>query len=241
MKRPILILLLFGLTQLLAGLALAGLQYTAMDITPETLGIGVFAANILLIVLLYFCGFTEKKPWRGLTRPGYSAKELTALLCVLILAHGLSAVFAPLDLDDFGMGNQFEGMQDSLLCILGICIIAPVAEEMAFREGIVREMLKGGYAPWTAIATSAVLFGCVHGNPLQALPAVVLGAVLGWFYTRTGNLRLCLPAHILNNTLACIELRYPELDVWLNSQPAFLLIPVGLVLCGVGVVLIQRV
>lgn len=241
MKRPILILLLFGLTQLLAGLALAGLQYTAVEITPETFGISLLAANILLIVLLYFCGFTDKKPWRGLTRPGYNAKELIALVGVLILAHGLSAVFAPLDLDDFGMGNQFEGMQDSLLCILCLCLIAPVAEEFTFREGILREMLRGGYSPWTAMATSAVLFGCVHGNPLQALPAVVLGAVLGWFYYRTGNLRLCLPAHILNNTLACIELRFPELDVWLNSQPAFLLIPIGLVLCAAGVVLIQRV
>ena len=38
----------------------------------------------------------------------------------------------------------------------------------------------------------------------QGIPAFIIGVVLGLYYLRSGNLRLCLPAHIANNTLAVV-------------------------------------
>ena len=43
---------------------------------------------------------------------------------------------------------------------------------------------------------------------MQGGVAFVMGMYLAWLYRRTGDLRLCLPVHIANNTLAVILLYF---------------------------------
>lgn len=208
MKKSIIIFLLFFASQMLgAGLALVFGQ------DPVTMGLCVGASEVVLIgALMVFRLTSTRFPVSDSFRKGMPARWWTALLGFMIISVGLSFLMAPLDLPDFGKEAQFNAMRESWLCIFTLAVIAPWAEELVFRDGILRAMMQGGAGKWVAIACSAIAFGVVHGDPAQMIPAIAMGAVLGWLYVSTGDLRLCLPAHILNNTLAVVFMAYPEID-----------------------------
>lgn len=114
------------------------------------------------------------------------------------------------------MPEQLAKMLESMtaegsLLVNFICVslFAPLCEEWLCRGMILRGLLNwrradgshGMKAHW-AILISAAVFGFIHLNPWQALPAVVLGCVMGYVYWRTGSLKLTMLMHCFNNTLA---------------------------------------
>lgn len=251
MKRSLYIFLLFFVGQiLLAFFAFVYENFSALtqggsfnvDATAfsgAALGFGSFCSNLLLVLSLILFRLTTPKPFacfrRGLPRGG-----ALALVGFLFLSFGMSFVLSPLDLADFGMEAQFEGMKDSVVSIVAICILAPVAEELVFREGILREMQASGAKPWIAIMTSALCFAVVHDNPMQMVPAAVMGVALGWLYYKTGDVRLCIPAHILNNSVAMVEMHFPGLDESIEACSPFLIVPAGVLLVFVGAALLSK-
>lgn len=251
MKRSLYIFLLFFVGQVLLAFFAFGfanfsalieggpLNVDAASFSGEALGFGSFCSNALLILSLLLLRLTSPKPF-DCFRKGLPSGGALALVGFLLLSFGMSFALSPLDLADFGMEAQFEGMKDSIISIVAICILAPVAEELVFREGILREMQASGAKPWIAIMTSALCFAVVHGNPMQMVPAAVMGVALGWLYYRTGDVRLCIPAHILNNSVAMVEMHFPELDKSIEACSPFLLVPAGALLIFVGASLLSK-
>ena len=47
---------------------------------------------------------------------------------------------------------------DSILYVISLCFVVPVAEEMAFR-GVFFGSLRKGFGPWTSVVLSACIFG----------------------------------------------------------------------------------
>ncbi|GAB4330219.1 MAG: hypothetical protein Kow0037_05810 [Calditrichia bacterium] len=84
------------------------------------------------------------------------------------------------------------------LVILLIVIAAPLFEEWLFRGILLNGFLRL-YTPAKAIVWSAVLFGVIHLNPWQGLPAVVLGALFGWLTYRSGSILPAIALHALAN------------------------------------------
>lgn len=99
-----------------------------------------------------------------------------------------------------------------------VSIFAPLCEEWLCRGMILRGLLnyrrkdgsRGMSAGW-AIFISALIFGLIHLNPWQALPAIVLGVLFGYVYWRTGSLKLTMLMHCFNNTLALVVSRIDAL------------------------------
>ena len=58
--------------------------------------------------------------------------------------------------------------------------------------------------PAWAILASALIFGLVHGNPVQMFFASILGVVLGWVYYRTGSLLPGMLMHFINNGMSVL-------------------------------------
>ena len=83
--------------------------------------------------------------------------------------------------------------------VLAIVLVGPVTEELVFRMGIQRHLIRHRMRPWMAILLSALIFGAVHGNPAQIPGAVVFGWVLGWLYWRSGTIWIPVAAHVFNN------------------------------------------
>lgn len=210
----------------------SGLPLEQLSIQPVTLGITMLIGESLLAFGLWWWFYKVEKPvrLRSVETPEISSifkfkpikRELTtrhisrqhtifAIASTLLLAIGTSGIIEHFGLSDDGTTNLFLQMKSNPLCWLLMCIIGPLAEELTFRVGILRSLYRLKVAGWLSAFITALLFGIVHGNLAQGAAALIIGFALGMMYLRTGDLRLCLPAHIINNTLAMILACLPNI------------------------------
>lgn len=138
-----------------------------------------------------------------------------ATCCCLMIASGLSDALTHLNITAPNTAD-FEGMMHNPLCLVLLCVVGPLCEELVFRVGIVRSLYRHNVPGWAAAAIGALAFALVHGNLAQGIPAFIVGFILGMAYLRTGNLRLCLPMHIVNNAFAvyCTLFTAPDVLSW---------------------------
>lgn len=138
-------------------------------------------------------------------KPFWSAAEFGIALALTL---GLNVFFSSMadafGWDDGGAGALFEQMRGSLPCWLLLCVVGPLCEELVMRSCVLRALVERGLPVWLSVGLSALLFGLLHGNIVQGVAAFAIGIPFGLMYLRTGDLRLCLPVHILNNTLALL-------------------------------------
>lgn len=241
----ILILVLFVLSQVAASvvaLFMMGVDFTAPDglginlgdMSPVVIGRATLVASAVVIIVMWLSRLAGRKVL-GVPKTLTPVAALLSVIGFLLLAHGISFMTLPLGLDDFGTTEQFEGMTKDFLSVLAVCIVVPMAEETVFRAGVLRKLREAGCGKWVAIVTTAVVFGVFHGNPLQAVPAVLMGIALGWLYTKTNSLVLCLLAHIANNSLACVELLFPQFDAYTKNLSTLTCIIFGVCFAYFGI------
>jgi membrane protease YdiL (CAAX protease family) len=161
-------------------------------------------ASVLIIVLfawLKWCPmnkvYIESKPWTVI------------IWCVLL---SLGSLFPsqwlqdlmPEKWNDSSAVYILQMMMGNRWAYLAVGLLAPIAEEMVFRGGILRALLswKGGH--WTAIIITSLLFALAHGNMAQMPHAFLIGLLLGWMYYRTGSIIPGLIFHWINNTAAYV-------------------------------------
>lgn len=104
------------------------------------------------------------------------------------------------------MEETFIAMSRNSFGVLSIALLAPILEELLFRgaiQGLLQDTLKN---PWKAIVISSLIFGIVHMNPAQIPFAFLLGMMFGWLYYRTGSLLPGIVGHVLNNSIATINM-----------------------------------
>jgi hypothetical protein len=93
-----------------------------------------------------------------------------------------------------------------------VAIAAPLCEEWLCRGVIAKGLLRHS-TPAKAILWSAFIFALIHGNPWQAVPAFVIGLLLGYVYWKTRSLLPCIFIHFVNNGLSfLLLLLYPALN-----------------------------
>ena len=116
-----------------------------------------------------------------------------------------------LEMPEF-MKEIFERMTESNLpTFVAVVIAAPILEEWLLRGLALKGMLQH-MAPWKAIAWSALMFGVIHANPWQAIPAFLIGCLLGWIYYRTRSYWTCVALHAINNGLSfLLAIWFPQL------------------------------
>ncbi len=81
-----------------------------------------------------------------------------------------------------------------------VMILAPVAEEVAFR-GVIYRHLRQFMRPLTAMLASALVFAVMHGNLSQCAWAMVLGVVAAFAYEQTRSLVTPILIHTLFNSV----------------------------------------
>lgn len=243
MKQAATILLLFLMVQFASGAA-AILAANAANLSsgvpldaslllakPAYYGTSLFVGNILLLLLLYLLKLIRPLRQQG----GTSATRRQwppVLAATTALAVGLSLLLSPFGLSDYGLIAVFDAMKGSLTGMLLLVAVGPATEEVVFREGILRQLSLRGIHPLAAAAASALLFGLVHGNPAQAVPAALLGFAFGMAYAKTDDLWLCVAAHVINNLLGVLSLCFPEAESRLAELPSAATVGAGLLLCG---------
>lgn len=122
--------------------------------------------------------------------------------------------------------NELSNPINSLALSLGAVLLAPILEELIFR-GIILKGLLTRYNPKYAIIISAIIFGLVHGNPLQMWGALVIGLIFGWVYYKTKSIGTTILLHFFTNFISLTEdyLLYKYVDSnFLSSISIFILI-----------------
>jgi membrane protease YdiL (CAAX protease family) len=229
-----------------------------LDATQTVTTLGIFISTAFqvagaLAVLAYLTnskgtgnwttdfGFTIRlRDWWGI--PAGAALQIGA---AIVAAPLIRLLFpdGPPEQSLLDITAQTKGVVDSILIILALVVLAPIAEEMIFR-GVLLSRLVRSMAVWAAIAVQAAIFGLIHvlGDPgaISALPGLFLIALaLGYAAVRTGNLSLSMFLHAGVNLTAALLLLYggQVLD-WLDRmsgvQPTDSLIHIARVLTGVG-------
>ena len=160
-------------------------------------------------------GFVEKEP---LDRNNFGSwKGWSMALIVSAMAVAAAFVTEPISMLLPEMSPETKAMMEMLLngpvwiVLLSVSVFAPFFEEWLCRGIILRGLLKKVGPTW-AIVISAAVFGLIHGNIWQAIPAFFIGCLLGYVYYKTGSLKLTMLMHCVNNTLAVVFSRIPGLE-----------------------------
>lgn len=147
------------------------------------------------------------KPYRGFAADGLKYFPSTLALNLLsgvvvsaiVAAFGESGISIP--------GSDFSVKTPSsyalVMQFLYVCVIGPVCEEFMYR-GLVIKLL-APYGKGTAVLFSALVFGLMHGNIQQAIPAMMGGLVYALVAVRYNSIAPSIIIHILNNICASVS------------------------------------
>lgn len=173
-----------------------------MDLTMTTSVAMVASTVVMMWHLLHF-------KYADLSRDKYREVSRQVLLVSIVFVFAAMYVLNLL-IEQAGIPNTMEDtfieMSRNPLGLLSIALLAPILEEMLFRGSIEGYLLKAWKSPWGAIIVSSLVFGVVHMNPAQIPFAFLLGVMFGWLYYRTGSLLPGIIGHVLNNSVAAVNM-----------------------------------
>lgn len=196
-------------------------------ITIEQFRLGITVAPLLGIVLPVFLltrrfgsGFRNQLRL-GRLRVIRSAQVLVATLCMVVVVdhvYIVSQQFMPVS-DHYLDGLKAlkpTGVWSTILTFVGLCVIVPLSEEIAFR-GLIQRIFERNMGGTLAVCLAGVLFGAVHLNPQLLLSMICFGLFLGFISYATSNLTYAILGHAILNTVAFLQL---TLEPVVDPHPA---------------------
>ena len=214
--RPFGVTLFYILCQLIIGAFMLS-PLVAIKSKPNVIN------NVLCISLWIAQVITIAFVWRSLKMFSWksifstlriSLYHVILLLCTAIIGFfGIDILCEFITLPDWNH-DTFNQLSNSTLGMLTACVVAPISEELIFRGAILIWMKGQNIQPIVSIVVSALVFGLMHMNPAQFIPATLMGLILASLYLLTGNLIAPIILHISNNTLVfSLISKCPELEL----------------------------
>lgn len=104
--------------------------------------------------------------------------------------------------------SQTLSVFDMLMLVLGVCIVAPIVEEVIFRGLAYARLVKSRAGVTGAIIITSLVFTVIHTQyDFTVLIILSLFAfLLGYVRYKTGNIFYCIAIHMQINILSTIEL-----------------------------------
>jgi len=160
----------------------------------------------MLVVYVLVMGLSILFAWKMSNRNTFNAGPfpLKLLPWIILLTPAMALLMEPF-IEALPYAKEFNDMMlqaigdNTTFAFLTVAVAAPILEEILFR-GIILDGFLKNYSPTKAIVWSAVIFGLVHLNPYQFIPAFLIGLIMGWIYWKTGSLWLCILIHFINNS-----------------------------------------
>ena len=244
MKKSIIALILFVATQLvcavvamvivciphIAEISASGETATAyrtiMDggMTIQATILGLILSEIALFIILWKIRYFKPS---DLVRPVPQRLFWLAIPFILLALFALNVLNSAFDLPNL-MEDEFNELATSVWGMLSIAVFGPITEELVFRRVMIDDITRKTGKPWVAILISSVLFGLIHMNPAQIVFAIPVGAVFGWIYVKTGSMLPGLVGHIINNSIAVLELRRRNGETFIPEDTNLFQEPLGL-------------
>ncbi|GAA0866468.1 type II CAAX endopeptidase family protein [Paraclostridium tenue] len=165
----------------------------------------VLIGDLATLILTYFIfkAYGKKLLSKEILKP----INLKSIIYIIIFGIGISIIlsnligilmmFSPSYID---VQNQIQNESNSLLNLSIIIILAPVCEEILFRN-VVFGYLRKNYNIVIAVLVQALIFGIIHGNFVQGIYTFTLGIGLALVYMYYDSLWACIILHIVFNLM----------------------------------------
>ncbi len=162
----------------------------------------VALSTIIIIVILHYRNSAYRSIFTDFKLIKFRLMIISTLV-ILIFQYGMLSWSSYFILRTGRVDSVFTA--HSVYFILGTVIVGPIIEEIMFR-GIVLKGLLISYNVKKAIISSALLFGIIHINiahfdVIKLIGPILLGLFVGWIYSKTSNLLLCILIHSFSNIL----------------------------------------
>ena len=212
-----------------------GVKNATFNITIPAIAFSFFVMQLAFLLLLHFTGWVSIKLFSGKSANfGFSGMPIFHFVGVfVVLSMGIQLMLLPLHLDDGNTNALFKQLSSNIWGVLSLTILGTLVEELIFRAGIF-QLTRKHLGNIGAMFLSSLLFGLVHLNWYQVIPAFFLGFVLAYLYLRTEDLRLCWSAHIANNALAVLAFHYAPLAHLGEQWPVWQQVGVGALMVAMG-------
>lgn len=190
--------------------------------SPVGLAMGGLATQAAILITLQFRVIRKGAvSWSDLgVGPALRDRPLRAFLiglglglCAFVAGEILLYLLNALHLNVQGQQESFQSVQHARVIevipfAITVVVTAPLAEETFFRGYALRALaIQHGFRP--ALIVSSLLFAGLHllgGVGWEAVALFFIGALLGWGFTRTGNLITDVTAHAVNNAIGLMLL-----------------------------------
>lgn len=206
--------------------------------------IAVIFSLILIPIYSLFLILRYRRDSRTLLKDPLAPSLLMAGLAVTIgilgvthyLFVGITWLAERSELISEWMGNYreltgaYQGDSGMFWLIVGVCILAPIAEELLFRGIIFGELRRVMPDGW-AVLLQGVLFAFYHLQPIQISYVIIPGVLLGLTYLWSGSIYVPIGMHILYNLIGSLVPAFVGDDERLGmivfmTQTAFIVIAV---------------
>ncbi len=91
-----------------------------------------------------------------------------------------------------------------ILAFIVIAVIPGIGEEFVFRGILQKKIMDSGLSPHLAIWIGAIIFSAIHLQFFGFFPRMFLGALFGYLYWWSGDLKVPMLAHFANNAFTLI-------------------------------------
>ena len=196
-----------------------------------------------LLLYRYSTNHSRKKKLKGLVNTR-ELRPIEWIRCCLIVLGGslafslftewiidvINLLFGKQVITSDSVGDLIENIPVYWL-ILCVVIIAPIIEEILFRQLLLENLLP--YGTCKAVLLSGVLFGVMHLNAEQSLYSIFVGSIFGAVVVRTGEVKYAIYLHMMTNLFGGVI--FPRLPVERTVMISIALVLGGLVSAGIEI------
>ena len=104
--------------------------------------------------------------------------------------------------------TSFGSAWQLAFAIVIIAVLPAIGEEIVFRGLIQNELYRGTKNIHLSIWIAAALFSAIHFQFFGFVPRLLLGALFGYLYYWSGDLKLAILAHFVNNSVSVLALYF---------------------------------
>lgn len=177
------------------------------DYSIITAFVTMLVSSVTGIIMIYFLSNTFKRNIKDL-KFSFKPKETIDTIAMMYFLNCAIGIISAL-LSKFGFPDTSPdfslngGFLYNLFTFINVVLLAPIFEELIFRGMILQVLSK--YNRIFAILVTSLLFGLLHLNMTQAVPAFFMSLVLCYMCLKTDSILVTILAHAGNNFLALMS------------------------------------
>ncbi|MCR5007583.1 MAG: CPBP family intramembrane metalloprotease [Oribacterium sp.] len=233
-----------GILALLYTAAKTGGNFDYMKVVAESQPVVLLVSEIISIAVfgIWYRSKYVKENGENHGKSGLkkilNLRTMSLIVCLTVVTYSIALLisiivsfFSPASEEIFNSIMSLAIGDNTIIGYLGIILLAPIAEELAFR-GVLLKKSRMNFGIIGCIVLNTVVFSISHLNPLQSIYVIPIGIMLTFLAYKYDSVLPSIIAHILNNSLGVLiplllhrELRITEImvEIILFSIPIYFL------------------